>query len=395
MKSGRLHVRRLTAAGLLAAALAAAPALAQQGRPPAPAVGVVAAARKPVTQASEYVGRIQAVERVNLVARVAAFLDARLFTEGAEVRKGDLLYRLEQAPFLADVNAKQAVVTQLKAQHQNAAATLHRAKALINTPAGLPSSLDAATAAEAALQAEIVGAEAQLQQSQINLGYTEIRAPIDGKIGRTAVTPGNYVTPSSGVLATIVSQDPIYVVFSVSSRTAIALAHRMAEHPESGAVVIKLRLPDGRVYGRTGTLDFIDNSVSGNTDTIALRGRVANPPLAGGAGAGITRELVDGEFVTVILEDSQPTEALTIPRAAVLADQRGEYIYVVGADNKAEQRRIRFQPASPADVAVTSGLAAGERVIVEGIQRVRPGQVVSPGPASAPAVPASPAAPRG
>lgn len=394
MKSGRVPLRLLAVAGLIVMVVAGVPALAQQPPAKPPAVGVVAAVRKPITQASEYVGRIQAVERVNLVARVAAFLEARQFTEGAEVRKGDLLYRLEQAPFLADVKAKEAVVTQLKAQHKNAAATLYRAKTLLSTPAGLPSTVDAATANEAALQAQIVAAEAQLQEAQINLGYTEIRAPIDGKIGRTAVTPGNYVTPSSGVLATIVTQDPMYVVFAVASRTALALARRAAEHPDGGGVVIRIRLPDGRIYGQTGTLDFIDNSVSANTDTITLRGRVPNPPLAGTSSGAVARELVDGEFVTAILEDAQPTEALTIPRAAVLTDQRGEYVYVVGADNTAAQRRIQFRPASPSDVAVTSGLADGERVIVEGIQRVRPGQAVSAGPAGAPASPGA-ASPRG
>jgi membrane fusion protein, multidrug efflux system len=366
----------------LAAALAAAPALAQQPPAKPPAVGVVTAVRKPVTQSSEYVGRIQAVERVNLVARVAAYLDERLFTEGAEVKKGDLLYKLEQGLFQDDVQAKQAVVTQLKAQHVNAAAQLYRAKTLLSTPAGLPSNVDVTTANEASLQAQIVGAEAQLQQAQINLGYTEIRAPVDGKIGRTSVTVGNYVTPNSGVLATIVSQDPMYVIFAVSSRTAIALGRRAAEAADGAATLITIRLPDGRIYDQTGTLDFIDNSVAGNTDTITLRGRIGNPRLSESRVGGVARELVDGEFVTVILQDMQPIEAVTIPRAAVLADQGGEYVYVVDADNKAQQRRVQFRPASPSDIAVTNGLAEGERVIIEGIQRVRPGQPVSPGPAS-------------
>ena len=389
-----VNARRMMSAAVLAAAVAAAPALAQQPPAKPPAVGVVTAVRKPVTQSSEYVGRIQAVERVNLIARVAAYLDERLFTEGAEVKKGDLLYKLEQGPFQADVQAKQAVVTQLKAQHVNAAAQLYRAKTLLNTPAGLPSNVDTTTANEASLQAQIVGAEAQLQESQINLGYTEIRAPIDGKIGRTSVTVGNYVTPSSGVLATIVSQDPMYVIFAVSSRTAIALGKRAAEAAAGGGAVIKIRLPDGRMYGQTGTLDFIDNTVAGNTDTITLRGRLGNPRLTEAKAGAVARELVDGEFVTVILEDVQPLEALTIPRAAVLADQSGEYVYVVDADNKAQQRRVQFRPASPSDIAVTSGLADGERVIVEGIQRVRPGQPVSPAPAS-PAAPAAAAPSRG
>jgi membrane fusion protein (multidrug efflux system) len=361
------------------------PALAQQPSAKPPAVGVVTATLSRVTQSNEYVGRIQATDRVNIVARVDAYLDQRLFTEGAEVKKGDLLYRLEQGPFTADVQAKQAAIAQFQAQLKNADVTLYRARSLLNTVAGQQSNVDTAIAADDALKAQILGAEAQLQQSQINLGYTEIRAPIDGKIGRTAVTIGNYVTPNSGVLTTIVSQDPMYVVFSIPSRTAIALRDRAAENPD--AAVIKIRLPGDRLYGQTGTLDFIDNTVATNTDTITLRGAVSNPQVSG-AKARATRELVDGEFVTVVLEDSEQIEAVTVPRAAVLLDQGGNYVYVVDTDNKAQQRRVKLGPALPTSVAVTSGLAEGDRVIVEGIQRIRPGQPVSPAPAETAANPA-------
>jgi membrane fusion protein (multidrug efflux system) len=380
-------MRRLSGAFVLIV-LAMVPAIAQQPPAKPPAVGVVAVQRKPLTQSTEYVGRIQATDRVNLVARVAAFLDQRLFTEGAEVKKGELLYRLEQGPFQADVQAKQAAVAQFKAQLQNAVLTLARVRALLNTPAGQQSTVDAARANQLALQAQVQGAEAQLAQSQINFAYTEIRAPIDGKIGRTAVTAGNYVTPSSGVLTAIVSQDPMYVVFPVSVRTVLDLRQRYGDKGGFNAIIVRIRLPDGRVYDRTGHLDFVDNSAAGNTDTITLRGALANPLLADGMrGDGTARELVDGELVTVILEDAQPLQALTVPRAAVLSDQVGDYVYVVDGDDKAQQRRVQLGQSSPALAAVTNGLSEGESVIVEGIQRVRPGQAVSPGPASVQAAP--------
>jgi membrane fusion protein (multidrug efflux system) len=360
----------------LAATVVSSSAVAQQTPPKPAVVGVVAAVRKAVTQSSEYVGRIQAIERVNLTARVAAFLDQRLFTEGAEVKKDESLYRLEQGPFQADVKAKEATIAQLKAQLQNAQIILGRAKALLNTPAGQQSNVDTATANALALEAQVLGAEAQLQQSQINLGYTDIRAPIDGKIGRTTVTVGNYVSPSSGVLATIVSQDPMHVVFAVSSRSATALRHRTTGKP----IVIKIRLADGRIYDQSGTLNFFDNTVAGNTDTITLRGDVRNP-LADARMDGTTRELVDGEFVTAILEDAEPIEAVTVPRAAVLTDQQGDYVYVVDSENKVQQRRVQLGPSTPGIAAVMSGLNDGEHVVVEGIQRIRPGQLVSPGTA--------------
>jgi membrane fusion protein, multidrug efflux system len=378
---------RCLSGALLLTVLAVAPAIAQQPPAKPPAVGVVAVQRKPITQTTEYVGRIQATDRVNLVARVGAFLEERLFTEGAEVKQGELLYRLEQGPFQADIQAKQAAIAQFKAQLQNALLTLSRTRALLSTPAGQQSTVDAALANQLALQAQVQGAEAQLAQSQINFDYTEIHAPIDGKISRTAVTVGNYVTPSSGVLAVIVSQDPMYVVFPVSVRTVIDLRRRYGDKGGFGAVIVRIRLPDGRLYDRTGHLDFVDNSAAGNTDTITLRGALSNPLLAEGKGGdGTARELVDGELVTVILEDAQPLEALTVPRAAVLSDQVGDYVYVVDGDDKAQQRRVQLGQSSPALAAVTSGLNDGESVVVEGIQRVRPGQPVSPGPASSQAV---------
>ena len=333
-----------------------------------PAVGVVAATRQPITQSSEYIGRIQATNRVNLVARVSAYIDEVLFTEGTEVKKGELLYRLEQAPFRADVQAKEAAVAQFKAQLHNAQAVLGRAQALLRTPAGQQSSYDAAVANEQAFRAQILGAEAQLEQARINLAYTEIRSPIDGKIGRTAVTAGNYVNTGTGTLVTIVSQDPMYVVFPVPTRTVIELQRRSGG---KATLVIRIRLPDGSLYDQPGTLGFIDNSVTGNTDTMILRGVLPNPK----------RVLIDGELVMAVLQDVEPTEAIAVPRAAVLADQEGDYVFVVGKDNKAEKRRVKLGQSTPGLAAITSGLTDGETVIVDGIQRVRPGQVVAPGPA--------------
>jgi membrane fusion protein (multidrug efflux system) len=357
--------------------VAAGPALAQQPST-GPAVGIVPAARQSVTQSSEYIGRVQATNRVNIVPRVAAFLDQVLFTEGAEIRKDDLLYRLEQAPFRADIQAKEASVAEFKARLQNARTVLHRAQALLRTAAGQQAAVDIALANEQALLAQVLGAEALLAQSRINLAYTEIRAPIAGKIGRTAVTAGNYVSPATGTLVSIVSQDPMYVVFQVSTRTVADLQQKASQ---KSAAVIRLRLPDGRIYDHAGKLDFIDNTVAGNTDTITLRGVVTNARVAG-AENGL-RQLVDGQLVNVILEDATPTEAITVPRAAVLTDARGDYVFVVGADSKAEQRRVKLGQSTPAFASIVEGLVEGENVVVDGIQRVRAGSLVSAGPAQA------------
>jgi membrane fusion protein (multidrug efflux system) len=358
----------------------AGPAVAQPAPGGPPAVGVVRAERQQITQTDEFIGRIQAVGRVALVARVTAFLVKRLFVEGSEVKKDDLLYLLEQPPFQAQVDANKATVEQLEAQHRNAEQALERAQALLKTQAGTQSTLDSALAAERALAAQIAGARAQLRQSEINLGYTEIRAPIDGKISSTAVTEGNVVSPTTGTLATLVSQDPMYVIFSISQRTGIDLRDRYAARGGFSAVVIKLRLADGRIYGEDGKADYVSPTVAENTDTITVRGVIPNTKV------GMLRQLTDGEFVTVLLEGVQPIFVLAIPRAAVLSDQQGDYVYVVDTQNKADIRRIQLGQSTPTTAVVTDGLKEGELVISEGLQRVRPGEAVSAGPASPPPV---------
>ena len=382
-----MFARHLAAIATCLSLAAVSPASAQFGGGPA-SVGVVKVAKHAVTETSEFVGRIQAIDRVDLVARVTAFIQERRFTEGAEVQQGDLLFRLERGPFEADVAAKQAIVAQVQALLRNASIVLNRAQSLLSTPAGQRSTVDDATAQQASQQAQLMSAQAQLRASQINLDYTEIKAPIAGKIGRTALSVGNVVGPSSGPLASIFSQDPMYVVFPASVRAVLDLRKRYADKGGFAAVAVKLKLADGRVYGQTGKLDFIDPSVSGSTDTLTLRARIANP-LRDGAKLGDpgNRELVDGEFVTIDVEGVEPVEALGIPRASVLSDQQGSFVYVVGADNKAERRGVTLGQSSAETAIVLSGLKEGEMVISDGLQRVRPGAAVTTAPPAPPGGP--------
>jgi membrane fusion protein, multidrug efflux system len=355
------------------------PAVAQSK---GPAVGVVEVVNRPIIERTEFLGRIQAVNRVNVVARVTAFLEKRLFKEGAEVKANDRLYLLEQGPFEADLEAKKAQVAQLEATLGNAKLTADRQRTLLNGPAGLQANFDTAVSNQKSLEAQVEAAEAQVSFSQINLDYTDIRSPIDGKVDRTSVTEGNVVSPTSGVLTTIVSQDPMYVVFPVSVREALSLRDRYAAKGGRKAVVISLRLPDGRIYNQTGHIDFASNSVTESTDTLLVRGEIANPPLHSND-SNPARELTDGELVTVLLEGAQPVQALAIPRAAVLSDQQGNYVLVVGSENKVEQHRVQLGQSSQTIASIMKGLSLGDKVIVEGLQRVKPGQVVEPGLASA------------
>jgi membrane fusion protein (multidrug efflux system) len=382
-----MEYRRFTKVVLLLLIMTALPGSAPAQPAPAgpPAVGVVRAERQQITQTDEFIGRIQSIGRVALVARVTAFLEKRLFVEGSEVKQGDLLYQLEQPPFQAQVDNNRANVAQLEAQHTFAEQQLARSQYLIKTPAGQQQTVDQDVSNERSLAAQVASAKAQLEIAEINLGYTEIRAPIDGRISATDVTEGNVVTPTSGTLATLVSQDPMYVLFPVSTRTGLELRNRYAAKGGFNAVVLKLRLPDGRIYGQEGKLDYVSPTVATNTDTVTVRGVFPNPFIPGlPEGGPAPRELFDGEFVTVLQEGVQPITVLAIPRAAVLSDQQGDYVYVVDAQNRAQVRRIQLGQSTPSTAVVSNGLTEGELVISEGIQRARPGGVVSPGPATPP-----------
>ncbi len=378
--AGTLKLPSMILGFLPALLLAATPGRGQAPPPPAPSVGVQKVERTPITESTEFIGRIEAINRVAVVARVTAFIDKVNFTDGAEVKKGDLLYQLERGPFQADLDGKKAVADQFEAQLVNANVSLERAQSLLKSNAGAQATVDTALASQKALAAQVLGAKASVEQSQINLNYTTIASPIDGKIGRTAITIGNVVSPGSGTLVTIVGQDPMYVTFPVSVRTVIDLRRQYAGNGGFGAVKIRLKLPNGEMYPSPGKLEFIDNSVQAGTDTIILRGTVPNPLLNIPNARGNLRELSDNEFVTVLLEGVKPVEVLTVARAAVLMDQQGEYVYVVDADNKAQRRPVKLGQSTPAVASVTSGLEPGELVVTEGIQRVRAGQPVLPAP---------------
>jgi membrane fusion protein (multidrug efflux system) len=386
-----MRLRRL-AALLAAYVLFGTGVAAAQAPGGPPAVGVMRAEKRAVTETVEFVGRVQAVDRVVVTARVTAFLEKRLFAEGTEVHEGDLLYTLERAPFEAAVSQQEAAVADATARLANANIQLSRAQLLLNTPAGQRSSVDDATAAQRSQAAQLMAAQAQLHMAQINLGYTEIHAPLGGKISRTAVSVGNVVSPASGPLATIVSQDPMYVQFPVAMNEEIDLERRYAEHGGTKGVAIRLRLPGGTMYDQSGHIDYVEPSVQATTDTLLVRAKIPNPPLTPvEEGKPVDRRLIDGEYVTVVAEGIEPVMALTVPRTAVLSDQQGDYVYLVDGQNHVEQRRLKLGQSTPTTAMIQSGLNEGDMVVVDGIQRVRPGIQVAPGPATPP--PSSPKAP--
>jgi membrane fusion protein (multidrug efflux system) len=346
-----------------------------------PPVGVVTVQRQPMTDSYEFNGRIQAINSVNIVPRVSAFVEQQLFTEGTDVKKGDLLYVLEQPPYQASVDVQKGAIAQAQAQLDNDKIELWRKQQLVEKSAGTQQAVDTAEATQRSRTAQLQAAQAQLEIAQINLGYTEIRSPIDGRVGRTSVTVGNVVSPNSGVLTTVVSQDPMYVLFPVPTRRAIELREEYAESGGFDAVKVRLRLPDGRLYDQTGKLDFINNAIAQDTDTVTVRAVIPNPVLGSQTAGGVNlRELIADEFVTVLLESIKPKEVIAVPRAAVLSDQEGSYVYVVDDQNIARQRRVRLGELTPEKAGIADGLKVGEQVIVDGVQRARPNAPVTPAP---------------
>jgi len=397
MRATVLDRKPMLRASLAALLLLAAPALAQPGPQGPPAVGVITTELRPVTESTEFIGRIEAIDRVDLRARVVAFLNERLFTEGQEVAAGAPLFRLERAPFAAEVERAQAQVAAAEAELNNATIALNRARELVRTQAGTQARVDDATAAQRSAQAQVLGAQAQLRVAEINLGYTDITAPFAGKIGRSNFSPGAVVGPDSGSLATVVSQDPMRVAFPVSLRAGMELRDRFEGRGGVQAVQVRIRMANNQIFSEAGRIEFIDTQVNRDTDTLLVRARIANPRRReAGAAGDPERQLIDGMFVTVFVEGVSPVQAVVIPRAAVLQDQQGNYVFLVGAENRAERRIVTLGRSMADQVVIEGGLQGGETVITEGVQRVRPGEPVQPAPAAPPALrPGAAQAPRG
>jgi membrane fusion protein (multidrug efflux system) len=345
--------------------VAALPATSQTNEPAAIPVGTVIAERKGIEQTLEFVGRVDAVQRVEVRARVTGFLDAVLFHEGDHVKEGEPLYRIEKGLFEAAVQQAEGALERSKSAKTLTQIQLQRAQELVEKQAGTVVARDQAREADEAAAGAIMQDEANLKTAQINLGYTDIMSPIAGKVGRTNITKGNLVGPSSGVLTEIVSQDPMHVTFPVSQREFLRARESGHEEVDKKSIKARLRFADGSVYNEQGRLNFVDVKVDRTTDTILARADFPNPKGA----------LVDGQLVRVVLEIGAPQEQVVVPQSALLADQQGVYLFVI-ENGKAVVRRIKTAGESGADVVVSEGLSGGEQVIVDRLQGVKPGTSV-------------------
>lgn len=347
-------------------------ALAQQPAPAAIPVGTVAAEKRAIGRTADFVGRIEAVNRVDIRARVTGYLEEVLFKDGATVSEGTPLFRIERPPFEAAVEQAQGALERAQGTLQNASLQRQRAEDLLRTNAGSVAIRDQRVAEEKGAQGDATTAAANLRTAQINLGYTEIKAPISGRIGRTRVTKGNVVGPDSGVLAQIVSDDPMYVTFPVSQREFLGL--KTNRLPADGqAPLVSLKFADGSTYDQKGRIDFVDVSVERATDTVLVRATLQNP----------TGKLIDGTLVRVTVQSEQSEEKVLVPQSALIADQQGVYVFAV-EDGKAVAKRVKIGSEAGAYVTVEQGLAGNEQIIVEGLQNIRPGMPVLASPVTPP-----------
>lgn len=369
--AGRGYLLALLAACLLLLSACDQQDQASNAAAPPPAVVAVKAATQPVEDQQQFVGRVVAVDKVELRARVQGFLKARKFTEGQQVTVGDELFVIEPDQYEAVIQQRKADVAKAVADTENADAQYRRGRELLKSKAIAQSKVDELKAAALVAEAGIAQAKAALVAAELDLGYTKVVAPVAGRIGLSAYTVGNLVGPSSEPLATIVSTDPIYVEFPLTQRQLLEARKRIkSKGADPEDLVVRVNLADDSLYEQPGRLNFIDVTTDPGTDTVTVRAELPNPD-------GL---LVDGQFARVTVETGKPESAIVIPQSALQVDQQGIFVLIVAEENKAQVRRIETGATVGANVVVPSGLKDGELVITDGIQKVRPGQVVNATP---------------
>lgn len=345
-----------------------------KGAPPAmpPAnVNVIKVATELVTTLEEYVGQTEAVDTVEIRARVSGLLEKQAFEDGGRVAAGAVLFVIDQQPYIAALAQMKAALALAQAQHLNSKQQLERVRPLVKERALSQQDLDTAVAKEAIDAAAEEAARAQVRSAELNLEYTTIRAPRDGVISKALVKSGGLVNASSTLLTTVYSVNPIYVNFTISEIKLLELQRQLNRNPNDGMSRLppfRLRLADGSEYKLSGKINFVDTAVDAKTGTLQVRVQVANPQSL----------LRAGQLVRVIMPSLTQKQAFRIPQQAVQEMQGKLSVLVVDAENKAQYREITAATRSGNDWIVESGLTAGDMIVVEGTGKARPGAPVNP-----------------
>ena len=370
--------------GALTLLLAACSGGSAQPEMPPSEVGVITVAPTSVVNMVELPGRVAAVRTAEVRARVDGIIERRLYTEGSDVSRGTPLFRIDPRPLRASLDVQLAALRRAQAEATNAQRVVSRYRPLVATDAVSKQEYDAARAQLAQSQADVGSARAQIRQAQLTLAYTTVTAPISGRVGRAEVTEGALAKESDGTLLTKIEQlDPIYVNFSQSSEELLELRR----DAQGGlARTVRLLLEDGSEYGLTGTLNFLDQSVDPTTGSVSLRATFPNPQ----------RLLLPGQFVRVRIEAGTNPRGIAVPQRAVQLTPTGANVMVLGPGDVPQPRPVKLGRLANGLWVVTDGLKYGERVIVDGLQKVQPGAKVKPVRAGVkPAAARPPAAPAG
>ena len=332
--------------------------------PPAPEVTVAQVLLRPVSDTNAFTGRIQAVDTIQIKPRVSGYVDSIHFREGATVKKGDLLFTIDPRPYRAEVDRLAANLAQARAESKNADANAARGTKLVEQHAVSREEADRLDTAAASAKAQVASVQAALDNARLNLSFTEVRAPVDGKVSNAQITPGNLVTPSD-TLTSVVTVDPMYVYFDVDEQTFLKLDRLRRQNGR--APEVEMGLADEQAYPHVGKIDFVDNQVRAGAGTIRLR---AVFPNADGA-------YTAGLFARVQLRSGNTQPRALIDDKAVGTDLGNKFVYVVGKDKKVEYRRVATGALVDGLRVVDSGLNADGVVVVNGLQRVRPGVEVN------------------
>jgi membrane fusion protein, multidrug efflux system len=362
-------------AGILVSSLRTGPvAAAAPSGPPAMPVPVTAVTKKTIPVYLEYSARTESIREVSLQAKVAGYIQSQPIADGADVKEGELIYKIDERDY-------RAALDQAKAQAQRNLAALNYAKSnfnrgdeLVKTGFLAKDNYDQRASTLGQSEASVAMDSASVRSAEINLAYTDIRAPFAGRLGRNRAPVGTLVGGSGFTLNTLVQLDPLYVTFNPSERDLGIIQTAR----NSGQVVAKVSLPDDPTVGYSGELTFIDNGVDRTTGTITARATVPNPKFT----------LLPGQYVRVRLHVRDEPDALLVPQTALGSSQLGKYVYVVGADNKAEQKIVSLGATDGESVAVT-GLAETDRVITGNLQKIGPGSPVMPLPPKGAQAPAA------